>query len=67
GLQRQPMADNVWRVAVGADPASVDALGDRLSKGGNKESARALWTKLQASAPDYASKSGVQKKLGGSN
>ncbi|MGZ6134057.1 MAG: hypothetical protein ACXWK9_06335 [Myxococcaceae bacterium] len=67
GLQRQPMADNVWRVAVGADPASVDALGDRLSKGGNKESAKALWTKLQASAPDYASKSGMQKKLGGSN
>jgi len=67
GLQRQPMADNVWKVAVGSDPGAVDALGDRLSKAGNKESARALWTKLQASAPDYASKSGVQKKLGGSN
>lgn len=66
GLQRQPMADNVWRVAVGSDPASVDALGDRLSKAGNKESARALWNKLQASDPDYASRSGVQKKLGGS-
>ena len=66
GLQRQPMADNVWRVAVSSDPASVDALGDRLSKAGNMTSARALWTKLQASAPDYASRSGVQKKLGGS-
>jgi tetratricopeptide (TPR) repeat protein len=66
GLQRQPMADNVWRVAVTADPAAVDALGDRLSKAGNKESARALWTKLQATAPDYASRSGVQKKLSGS-
>jgi len=66
GLQRQPMADNVWRVAVSSDPASVDALGDRLSKAGNSQSARALWTKLQASAPDYASRSGVQKKLGGS-
>jgi len=66
GLQRQPMADNVWRVAVSADPSSVDALGDRLSKAGNKESARALWTKLQASAPDYASRSGMQKKLSGS-
>lgn len=65
GLQRQPMADNVWRVAVSSDPASVDALGDRLSKAGNTESARALWTKLLASAPDYASRSGVQKKLGG--
>jgi tetratricopeptide (TPR) repeat protein len=66
GLQRQPMADNVWRVAVTSDPAAVDALGDRLSKAGNKESARAIWTKLQATAPDYASKSGVQKKLSGS-
>ena len=65
GLQRQPMADTVWRVAVTSDPASVDALGDRLSKAGNKDSARALWMKLQASAPDYASRSGVQKKLGG--
>ena len=66
GLQRQPMADRVWGVAVSSDPASVDALGDRLSRAGNKESARALWTKLQASAPDYASKAAVQKKLGGS-
>jgi len=66
GLQRQPMADNVWRVAVNSDPAAVDALGDRLSKAGNKDGARALWTKLQASAPDYAASSGVQKKLSGS-
>ena len=66
GLQRQPMADNVWRVAVSSDPAAVDALGDRLSKAGNKDSAKALWTKLKATAPDYASSSGVQKKLSGS-
>jgi len=66
GLQRQPMADNVWRVAVTSDPAAVDALGDRLSKAGNTNSARALWTKLQATAPDYAASSGVQKKLSGS-
>jgi len=66
GLQRQPMADNVWKVAVTSDPAAVDALGDRLSRAGNKESARALWTKLQATAPDYAASSGVQKKLSGS-
>ena len=64
GLQRQPMADRVWGVAVSSDPAAVDALGDRLSNAGNRESARALWTKLQASAPDYASRSGVQKKIG---
>ena len=66
GLQRQPMADNIWRVAVTSDPAAVDALGDRLSKAGNKESARALWTRLQATAPDYAASSSVQKKLSGS-
>jgi tetratricopeptide (TPR) repeat protein len=66
GLQRQPMADNVWRVAVTSDPAAVDALGDRLSRAGNKDGARALWTKLQASAPDYSASSGVQKKLSGS-
>ena len=66
GLQRQPMADNVWRVAVSSDPAAVDALGDKLSKNGNKDGARALWTRLQATAPDYASRSGVQKKLSGS-
>jgi tetratricopeptide (TPR) repeat protein len=61
-------ADGGQRLAGGGhlDPAAVDALGDRLSKAGNKESARALWTKLQASAPDYASRSGMQKKLGGS-
>ena len=63
GLQRQPMADRVWGVAVSSDPAAVDALGDRLSKAGNKQSARALWTKLQTSAPDYASRSGVEKKI----
>ena len=63
GLQR-PMADNVWRVAVTSDPASVDALGDRLARAGNSESARALWSKLQDSAPDYASRSGLPKKLG---
>lgn len=66
GLQRQPMADNVWRVAVSSDPAAVDALGDRLSKAGNRDGARAIWTKLQTSAPDYAASSGVQKKLSGS-
>jgi tetratricopeptide (TPR) repeat protein len=66
GLQRQPMADNVWRVAVTSDPAAVDALGDKLSKAGNRDGAHALWTKLQATAPDYASQSGVQKKLSGS-
>jgi tetratricopeptide (TPR) repeat protein len=63
GMKRQPMADNIWRVAVTADPASVDALGDRLLQKGNAADARALWTKLVASAPEYSARSGVEKKL----
>ena len=47
-----------------SDSAAVDALGDRLLKAGNKESARAIWTRLQATAPDYAASSGVQKLSG---
>jgi tetratricopeptide (TPR) repeat protein len=63
GMKRQPMADNIWRVAVTADPASVDALGDRLLQRGNGADAQALWTKLMASAPEYSARSGVDKKL----
>lgn len=63
GLQRQPMADNIWRVAVSSDPASVDALGDRLLAKGDRAGAKALWTKLLASAPDYPGRAKVQEKL----
>jgi tetratricopeptide (TPR) repeat protein len=63
GLKRQPMADNIWRVAVSSDPAAVDALGDRLLQRGNAADAQALWTKLVASAPEYSARSGVEKKL----
>jgi tetratricopeptide (TPR) repeat protein len=63
GLGRQPMADRVWGVAVEADPAAVDALGDLLSRKGNARDARALWAKLAESSPGYAQKVNLQKKL----
>lgn len=63
GMKRQPMADNIWRVAVSSDPAAVDALGDRLLSRGNSADAQALWTKLVASAPEYSARTGVEKKL----
>src|SRR5262249_40303517 len=63
GLKRQPMGDNIWRVAVSSDPGAVDALGDRLLAKGNAAGAKALWTKLLGTAPDYPARSKVQEKL----
>jgi tetratricopeptide (TPR) repeat protein len=63
GLNRQPMADRVWTVAVSSDPAAVDRLGDLLKQRGDAQGARALWAKLKASAPDYAASSGLDRKL----
>jgi tetratricopeptide (TPR) repeat protein len=63
GLQRQPMADNIWRVAVESDPAAVDALGDRLLAKGNRAGAKALWTRLLGTAPGYPARTKVQEKL----
>lgn len=60
-LNKQPMADRVWSVAVANDPASLDKLGDLLKAKGNAEGAKALWTKLAASSPAYAQK--LQAKL----
>ncbi|PTL83818.1 hypothetical protein [Vitiosangium sp. GDMCC 1.1324] len=57
----KPTADRVWGVAVGSDPAAVDQLGETLKAKGDLKGAKALWTKLAASAPDYADK--VQAKL----
>jgi tetratricopeptide (TPR) repeat protein len=54
-LGRQPMADNIWNVALG-DPAAIDALGDALAKKGDAAQAKALWTKLKESVPAYAPK-----------
>jgi tetratricopeptide (TPR) repeat protein len=63
GLNRQPMADRVWGVAVQADPAAVETLGDTLAKKGNPKDARALWAKLAETSPAYAEKANLQRKL----
>jgi tetratricopeptide (TPR) repeat protein len=63
GLNRQPMADRVWSVAVDSDPQAVDALGDLLAKKGNAKEAQALWAKLATTSPAYAQKANLQKKL----
>ena len=52
-LNRQPMADTVWRAAIQA-PDAVSALGDTLKAKGDAEGARALWSRLKASVPAYA-------------
>lgn len=62
GLGKQPMADRVWQVAVGADAAAVDHLGDALKQHGDAQGAQALWAKLAQSAPDYAAKAGLKDK-----
>ncbi|HYO65455.1 MAG TPA: hypothetical protein VEU33_05180 [Archangium sp.] len=59
----KPTADRVWGVAVGSDPAAVDQLGETLKAKGDMKGAKALWTKLAASAPDYASQAAFQAKL----
>ena len=63
GLQRQPMADRVWSVAVEADPAAVEKLGDALASKGDKAGAKALWKKLSESSPSYAQRAGLSAKL----
>lgn len=59
----KPTADRVWGVAVGSDPAAVDQLGETLKAKGDVKGAKALWSKLAASAPDYAAQSSLQAKL----
>jgi Flp pilus assembly protein TadD len=63
GLERQPMADRIWSVAVSGDPTAVDQLGDALTAKGDKSGAKALWSKLASSAPSYADRSGLRGKL----
>jgi hypothetical protein len=63
GLNKQPMADRVWSVAVSGDPTAVDKLGDSLKAKGNEKGAKALWAKLAQTSPDYAAKSGLQSKI----
>ncbi len=59
----KPTADRVWGVAVGSDPAAVDQLGEALKAKGDLKGAKALWSKLAASAPDYAARASLQAKL----
>ena len=63
GLNRQPMADRVWGVAVQSDPAAVDALGDSLKQLGDESGAKKVWVKLAESAPSYPGLDGLKKKL----
>lgn len=56
-LNKQPMADNVWRVAT-EKPEAIDALGDALKSKGDPDQAKAVWKKLAESVPPYASKLG---------
>jgi tetratricopeptide (TPR) repeat protein len=63
GLNRQPMADRVWSVAVQSDPKAVETLGDTLAEKGNAKEAHALWAKLAETSPAYAEKANLQKKL----
>jgi hypothetical protein len=62
GLGR-PMADRIWSVAIQSDASSVDKLGDTLAAKGDSKGAQALWTKLSQTAPDYAGRAGLSKKL----
>jgi hypothetical protein len=62
GMNRQPMADRVWQVAVSADPAAVDKLGDTLKAKGDEKGARALWSKLAQTDPAYAQRAGLSSK-----
>ncbi|MGV3622836.1 MAG: tetratricopeptide repeat protein [Archangium sp.] len=54
-LNRQPMADNVWRVASG-NPDAVAALGDTLKAKGDEAGAKAVWQRLAQTVPSYAPK-----------
>ncbi|MCI0570023.1 MAG: hypothetical protein L0Y66_04665 [Myxococcaceae bacterium] len=60
---KKPMAERVWGVAVQSSPAAVEALGDVLQKKGDAQGAKTLWRKLSDSAPEYAGRSGLAKKL----
>ncbi len=52
-LNRQPMADNVWRVAA-ESPQSIVELGDRLKSKGDSEGAKAIWQRLKDTVPGAA-------------
>ncbi len=59
-LNRQPMADNVWRVAAGS-PEAIDALAATLKEKGDGEGARAVLQRLRETVPGYSPKTDVSK------
>jgi tetratricopeptide (TPR) repeat protein len=59
----KPTAERVWSVAVSTDPSVVDQLGDTLQAKGDAKGAKALWTRLADSAPDYAARASLRAKL----
>ena len=61
-LNKQPMADNVWRVAS-QSPEAIDALGETLKAKGDAEQAKAVWERLAGSVPSYADKLKLKLKL----
>ena len=63
GLNKQPMADRIWGVAVNSDAKAVDSLGDALKAKGDANGAKALWTKLAGTAPGYAQSAGLAAKI----
>jgi tetratricopeptide (TPR) repeat protein len=63
GLNRQPMAERIWSVAVSGDAKALDTLGETLKAKGNARAAKALWEKLAASAPQYAQQARLSEKL----
>lgn len=54
-LNRQPMADNVWRAAA-EFPDAIAGLGDTLKEKGDPEGAKAVWQRLKETVPSYAPK-----------
>lgn len=62
-LNRQPMADNVWSVAVQGDPRAVEALGERLKELGDGAGAKAVWSKLAQSDAEYARRANLAGRI----
>ena len=52
-LNKQPMADNIWRVAS-TDPKAIDSLGDTLKSKGDEAGAKMVWQRLKETVPSYA-------------
>ncbi|MBI3180570.1 MAG: hypothetical protein HYZ28_00250 [Myxococcales bacterium] len=62
-LDRKPMSERVWAVAIETDPSAVERLGDTLKAKGDEKGAKAVWQRLLSSAPDYSGKAKLAEKL----